>query len=121
MFAYELNNRLRKAGLKTLSVAAHPGVAVTNLAQHFPKFLTVFFPLVGQSAANGALPTLYAALGADINGGDYCGPRSMRQMRGAPVKVGSNHASKDQAAAKRLWKLSEDLTGVRFLSRSTDH
>ncbi len=116
MFAYELNNRLRKAGLKTLSVAAHPGVAVTNLAQHFPKFLTVFFPLVGQSAANGALPTLYAALGADINGGDYCGPRSMRQMRGAPVKVGSNPASKDQAAAKRLWKLSEDLTGVRFLS-----
>jgi NAD(P)-dependent dehydrogenase (short-subunit alcohol dehydrogenase family) len=116
MFAYELNRRLRKAGLKTLSVAAHPGVAATNLAQHFPRFLTVFFPLVGQSAANGALPTLYAALGADIDGGDYCGPRSMRQMRGAPVKVGSNRASKDQAATKRLWKLSEELTGVRFLS-----
>jgi len=44
------------------------------------------------------------------------GPRSMRQMRGAPVKVGSNRASKDQAAAKRLWKLSEALAGARFLS-----
>ena len=116
MFAYELNRRLRIAGIKTLSVAAHPGVAVTNLAQHFPKFLTMFFPLVGQSAANGALPTLYAALGEDIEGGDYCGPRSMRQMRGDPVKVGSNRASKDQPAAKRLWKLSEELTGVSFLS-----
>src|ERR1035437_2507140 len=116
MFAYEFDRRLRKAGFKTLSVAAHPGVAATNLAQHFPRFLSVFFPLVGQSAARGALPTLYAALGADINGGDYCGPRSMRQMRGEPVKVDSNRASKDQAAAKRLWKLSEELTGVRYLS-----
>lgn len=116
MFAYEFDRRLRKAGFKTLSVAAHPGVAATNLAQHFPRLLSVFFPLVGQSAARGALPTLYAALGADINGGDYCGPRSMRQMRGEPVKVGSNRASKDQAAAKRLWKLSEELSGVSFLS-----
>ena len=116
MFAYELDRRLRKAGLKTLSVAAHPGVAATNLAQHFPRLLTVFFPLLGQSAADGALPTLYAALGDDVNGGDYCGPRSMRQMRGAPVKVGSNRFSKDLAAAKRLWNLSEELTGVSFLS-----
>ena len=116
MFAYELNRRLQEAGLKTLSVAAHPGVAVTNLAQHFPRFLTMFFPLVGQSAADGALPTLYAALGDDVDGGDYCGPRSMRQMRGAPVKVSSNRASRDSAAAKRLWKLSEELTGVSFLS-----
>ena len=114
MFAYELDRRLRKAGLKTLSVAAHPGVAATNLAHHFPRVLTVLFPLVGQSAANGALPTLYAALGDDINGGDYCGPRSMRQMRGSPVKVNSNRASKDLAAATRLWKLSEELSGVSF-------
>jgi NAD(P)-dependent dehydrogenase (short-subunit alcohol dehydrogenase family) len=116
MFAYELDRRLRKAGLKTLSVAAHPGVAATNLAQHFPRLLTVFFPLLGQSAADGALPTLYAALGDDVNGGDYCGPRSMRQMRGAPVKVSSNRVSKDQAAAARLWRVSEELTGVSFLS-----
>jgi NAD(P)-dependent dehydrogenase (short-subunit alcohol dehydrogenase family) len=115
MFAYEFQRRLTRAGHPTLSVAAHPGVAATNLAQHFPRFLSVFFPLVGQSAADGALPTLYAALGQDIEGGDYCGPRSMGQMRGAPVKVGSNQASRDEAAARRLWAVSQELTGVRFL------
>jgi len=114
MFAYELNRRLRATGSKTLSVAAHPGVAATNLAQHFPRFMSALFPLVGQSAANGALPTLYAALGEDIEGGDYCGPQSLQQMRGAPIKVGSNKASRDEAAAARLWALSEQLTGVRY-------
>lgn len=116
MFVYELQRRLQKAGIQTLSVAAHPGVSATNLGQHFPRVLSVFFPLVGQSAAQGALPTLYAALGDDVNGGDYCGPRSMHQMRGAPVKVSSNRASQDEAAATRLWELSEKLTGVTFLS-----
>ncbi len=114
MFAYELNRRLQAANSKTLSVAAHPGVAATNLAQHFPSFLSALFPLVGQSAADGALPTLYAALGADIEGGNYCGPRALRQMRGAPVKVGSTRASRDPAAAKKLWETSEKLTGVHF-------
>ena len=116
MFAYELNRRLQKAGSKTLSVAAHPGVSATNLGQHFPRVLTMFFPLFGQSAADGALPTLYAALGDDIQGGDYCGPQNLQQMRGAPVKVGSNRASRDKAAAKKLWSVSEELTGVSFLS-----
>ncbi len=114
MFAYELNRRLQAAGMKTLSVAAHPGVAATNLAQHFPKFLTIFFPLVGQSSADGALPTLYAALGSDIKGGDYCGPRSMGQMRGAPIKVGSNRRSRDEGAARKLWEMSQRLTGVDY-------
>ena len=115
MFAYELNRRLQRAGHDTLSVAAHPGVAATNLAQHFPRVLSALFPLVGQSAEDGALPTLYAALGQDIEGGDYCGPRALQQMRGAPVKVGSNRASRDEDAAQRLWAMSEAMTGVRFL------
>ena len=114
MFAYELNRRLQAAGKKALSVAAHPGVAATNLAQYFPKLLSIFFPLVGQSASDGALPTLYAALGSDIKGGDYCGPRSMWQMRGAPIKVGSNRRSRDEAAGAKLWQMSERLTGVEY-------
>ena len=114
MFSYELNRRLQVADPRTLSVAAHPGVAATNLAQHFPKFLSIFFPLVGQSASDGALPILYAALGTDIKGGDYCGPRSMGQMRGAPIKVGSNRNSRDEAAAGKLWQMSERLTGVQY-------
>ena len=83
-----------------------------------PKIVQVVSPLMSlmfQSAKGGALPTLYAALGDDIAGGDYCGPGAMGEMRGAPVKVGSNRASHDQAVSTRLWALSEDLTGVRFL------
>ena len=68
----------------------------------------------GWHARDGALPTLYAALGDDIKGGNYCGPQSMSQMRGPPVKVGSSAASHEKTAATRLWTLSEKLTGVRF-------
>ena len=72
-----------------------------------------------QSAKDGARPVLYAALGADINGGDYTGPKSMGEMRGSPVKVCSSRASHDEAVAARLWSLSEELTGVQFLDESS--
>ncbi len=117
MFAYELQRRLTQAGHSTLSVAAHPGVSATNLFQHMPKIVQVFSPLaslVFQSAQGGAQPTLYAALGKGIQGGDYCGPGALGEMRGAPAKVGSNHASRDTAVAAKLWALSEEMTGVRF-------
>jgi NAD(P)-dependent dehydrogenase (short-subunit alcohol dehydrogenase family) len=118
MFAYELQRRLRRAGHTTLSVAAHPGGSSTNLFQHMPKIVSVFAPfatLVLQSAQGGAQPTLYAALGADIQGGDYCGPQSMGEMRGDPGKVDSSRRSRDESVAARLWAVSEELTGVRFL------
>lgn len=118
MFAYELQRRLQAAGHSTLSVAAHPGASATNLFQHFPAIARVFAPVTGlifNTAAMGALPTLYAALGTDIQGGDYCGPASLNQLRGDPVKVGSNRASRDVSAAKRLWEVSEHLTQVRYL------
>ena len=119
MFAYELQRRLAKAGHSTLSVAAHPGVSATNLFQHLPKVVQVFAPLtslVFQSAKGGAQTSLYAALGDDIQGGDFCGPHAMGEMRGYPVKVGSNRRSRDEAAAARLWAVSEELTGVHYLS-----
>ncbi|NTV86386.1 MAG: SDR family NAD(P)-dependent oxidoreductase [Burkholderiaceae bacterium] len=118
MFAYELQRRLARAGHTTLSVAAHPGVSATNLFQHLPKVVQLFAPLtelVFQSASGGAQPTLYAALGDDIRGGDYCGPQSMGEMRGAPGKVGSSRRSRDEAVAARLWTVSEEMTGLRFL------
>jgi len=118
MFAYELQRRLKRAGHTTLSVAAHPGVSSTNLFQHLPKIVNAFAPLtalVFQSAEGGAQSTLYAALGDDIQGGDYCGPQSMGEMRGAPVKVGSSRRARDEAVAAKLWTVSEELTGVRFL------
>jgi NAD(P)-dependent dehydrogenase (short-subunit alcohol dehydrogenase family) len=118
MFAYEMNRRLKKAGHSTLSVAAHPGVAYTNLTQHMPAFVNLFTPLMGMvlnNATDGAWPTLYAALGEDIQGGDYCGPKDMHQMRGAPIKVSSNRASRDEEAASKLWAMSEAMSGVKFL------
>jgi NAD(P)-dependent dehydrogenase (short-subunit alcohol dehydrogenase family) len=118
MFAYELQRRLARAGHGTLSVAAHPGVSSTNLFQHLPRIVNVFAPLTAlmfQSAQGGAQPTLYAALGDGIQGGDYCGPQSIGEMRGAPGKVGSSRRSRDEAVAARLWAVSAELTGVRFL------
>ncbi len=119
MFAYELQRRLASAGHGTLSVAAHPGVSYTNLGHNLPKLANLVAPVVGlmlQSAKGGAQPTLYAALGDDIEGGDYCGPKSMGEVRGAPIKVGSNRRSRDEAVAARLWTVSEEMTGVRYLS-----
>ena len=118
VFAYELQRRLTRAGHTTLSVAAHPGVSSTNLFRHMPKIVNMFAPLTAlvlQSAQGGAQPTLYAALGDDIQGGDYCGPQSLGEMRGDPVKVDSSRRSRDEAVAAKLWAVSEELTGVRFL------
>ena len=116
MFSYELDRRLKTAGHKTLSVAAHPGVSATSLTRYMPKFIQPLAPLVAQSAQAGAEPTLYAALGEDILGGHYTGPDGWRQMRGKAVKVGSSAASRDPEAAKKLWEMSESMTSTHFLS-----
>ncbi len=118
MFAYELQRRLQKAGHATRSVAAHPGVSATSLFRHMPGVVGLLNPLTAlifQSAAGGALPTLYAALGDDVVGGDYCGPQSLWEMRGDPVKVGSSRRSRNLDNATRLWDVSERLTGVPYL------
>ena len=116
IFSYELDRRLKAAGHKTLSVAAHPGVSATSLTRYMPKIIQPLAPLVAQSAQAGAEPTLYAALGEDILGGHYTGPDGWRQMKGKAVKVGSSAASRDPETAKKLWELSENMTGTHFLS-----
>ena len=70
--------------------------------------------LIAQSAAAGALPTLYAATEPSVNGCDYIGPRGLLHMRGAPGKARSNLRSYDTVLATRLWQVSEELTGVRY-------
>lgn len=118
VFAFELQRRLAAAGAATLSVAAHPGVAATNLGQHLPGIARWLMPVAGlvfNSAAGGALPSLYAALGEDIAGGDYCGPGGMGQMSGAAVKVGSSRTARDPEQGRKLWALSETLTHTRYL------
>ncbi len=125
LFTFELDRRLKKAGSKTLAVAAHPGYSSTNLQFVGPAMensvlgrLTMQLgnALFGQPAWMGALPTLYAATMPDVQGGDYFGPDGFRQMRGYPRRVGCRRAARDPETAARLWSLSEQLTGVRFLS-----
>jgi len=118
MFAYELQRRLSATGSNTSSVAAHPGLSKTNLDQYFPALIRPLGALFLQSAKKGALPVLYAALGENISGGEFIGPDGFREMRGYPAKVDSDDYSQDQQIAKRLWRVSEEMTNVRYLSNN---
>lgn len=123
LFTYELQRRLEASGKTQISVAAHPGYAATNLQAAGPRMQgspllervsELFNRLFAQSAAMGALPTLYAMTMPDVRGGDYIGPDGIGEFRGHPRKVGSSARSRDPGAARRLWEESERLTGVRF-------
>ena len=118
-FALELDRRLREAGSRVKSVLAHPGVAATNLASSLsPPLLgqiaTLLFPLIGQSPAHGALPTLYAATALDVQGGEFFGPAGIGEMRGSPRRVRPVPIATDTAIAERLWEISEYLTGSKL-------
>jgi NAD(P)-dependent dehydrogenase (short-subunit alcohol dehydrogenase family) len=119
LFAFELDRRLRSAGSTIRSLAAHPGYAATNLQSAAPPLLdraimVVTNRVIAQSAEMGALPILYAATYPDLEGGTYVGPDGFAEQRGHPKPVGSSRAARDEEAAKRLWGVSEELTGVRF-------
>ena len=121
MYAYELQRRLDKAGKKTISVAAHPGASTTNLDQHLPRLaVKIIMPIlkatIAQSPAAGAEPTLYAALGKDVKGGDYFGPGGFGEFSGRAKKVESTKLSHDKEIAKKLWEVSEELTDISYLS-----
>ncbi|MEV0406484.1 SDR family NAD(P)-dependent oxidoreductase [Actinoallomurus sp. NPDC050550] len=117
MFTYELQRRLAGKG-ETIAVAAHPGGSQTELGRNLPAPLRVleraFGSLLAQSAAMGALPTLRAATSPEVQGGQYYGPDGFGQTKGHPRLVGSSRRSHDVAAQRRLWAVSEDLTGVTF-------
>ncbi|MEP6895426.1 MAG: oxidoreductase [Chloroflexota bacterium] len=123
LFAYELQRRFAISGINAISVGCHPGYTATNLQFAGPQMdgsilgawmMKVGNILFAQGQAMGALPTLYAAAAADVNGCDYIGPTSLGGTRGYPAKVKSNNKSYDEALAKRLWKVSEELTGVVY-------
>ncbi|MEZ0340261.1 SDR family NAD(P)-dependent oxidoreductase [Mycobacterium sp. pV006] len=117
MFTYELQRRLAPRG-KTIAVAAHPGTSSTELARNLPAVLQPALnrvtPLLAQSAAAGALPTLRAATDPGVLGGQYYGPDGIGQQRGHPVVVASSNLSYDVATQQRLWTVSEELTKVTY-------
>jgi NAD(P)-dependent dehydrogenase (short-subunit alcohol dehydrogenase family) len=118
LFMSELQRRLDEAGSSVRVTAAHPGWAATNL-QHRTEnvvqnaFLALGNRVLAQSEEMGALPTLFAAT-QDLPGNTYVGPDSLGEQRGHPKVVGRSGAARDDETARRLWELSEELTGVAF-------
>ena len=124
-FGLELDRRLRAAGSPVKSLLAHPGYSATNLQSTGPTgimkaLLAIGFRIFAQDAEQGALPTLYAASAADAEGGDFYGPDGFGEMRGRPTKVQVSAEGADPDVARRLWTVSEELTGVvyRFSGRA---
>ncbi len=118
LFTSELQRRLTEAGSPVLATAAHPGYAATNLQFHSGRRSMDILSAIGnrlfaQDENGGALPTLYAAV-ADVPGNSFAGPGGFMEQRGAPKLVGRSGAAQDAAVARRLWDVSEELTGVRF-------
>ena len=120
MFSDELQRRLDASGkTNTISVAAHPGVSPTELWRGFPKLLyglmKIFvMPFISQSPEKGALPTLMAALDPSVKGGQYFGPQGFRELRGKAGMSTRNRYSKDLAISRRLFDVSEKLTGKNY-------
>jgi NAD(P)-dependent dehydrogenase (short-subunit alcohol dehydrogenase family) len=113
MFTYELQRRLSGAGT-TIAVAAHPGLASTELTRNSPAATAVLARAFSQKAAMGALPVLRAATDPGVLGGQYYGPGGLFGARGYPKLAESSEQSHDAAIQRRLWTISEELTGVTF-------
>lgn len=123
MFAFELQRRAAEAGTALKSMAAHPGYAATNLQFAAPPvyeraLMAVTNRLLAQSAEMGALPTLYAATVPDLPGGTFVGPDGLGEQRGYPKVVSAADKAYDAEAWRRLWDVSEQLTGVQYEFRA---
>jgi NAD(P)-dependent dehydrogenase (short-subunit alcohol dehydrogenase family) len=118
LFTLELQRRLTAAGSPVRALAAHPGYAATNLqfrseSRLEDRLMAIGNRLFAQTDEAGARPILFAA-SQDLPGASYVGPDGLRGFRGYPTLVGRAAAASDVEMAKRLWTLSEKLTGVEF-------
>jgi len=126
LFTYELQRKFAAHHSDVMAVVTHPGYAATNLQfgaarmtgsvlrERFMQFGNTLF---AQSAAMGALPTLFGATSPTMQGGEYVGPNGFMGMRGYPVIAKSNAESYDVNVAQRLWTVSEQLTGIQYESQ----
>lgn len=127
MFGYELDRRSRANGWGLTSTAAAPGYARTGLIANGPLnrrpvsrlmmgliYRPLIEPFFSHSAAAGALPILMAATEPTVEGGAYVAPTQMRELKGPPGPAKAEPQALDQAAAARLWSVTEALLGVRF-------
>jgi NAD(P)-dependent dehydrogenase (short-subunit alcohol dehydrogenase family) len=123
LFTAELDRRLRAAGESVVAVAAHPGWTRSNLIGNGAalgngrvraRVGSAFGTLLGQTAAAGAWPTLYAATSPDVQSGQFIGPGHLAELFGPPTVVAPNRRARNLADAARLWAVSEELTDVRY-------
>ena len=124
MLVLELERRTKTAGIKLTSNAAHPGYARTNLQTSGPGRPLNFVertltPFMSHDAAHGALPTLRAATSPDAASGTYFAPERLFNLKGDPVPVKLPKPALDEAAARKLWEISERLTGATWPNRSS--
>lgn len=125
MFCFELQRRAVAADTDLRSVASHPGYAATNLQFAGPSrfyekgIMALSNKLIAQSAEMGALPSLYAAT-AEVPGGSFVGPDGLAEQRGYPHVVTAAGKAYDEAAWRKLWLTSEQLTGVSYRFPSAD-
>ncbi|WP_409298919.1 oxidoreductase [Peribacillus sp. SCS-26] len=119
LFALELDERFKKHGIQAKSIACHPGIAVTNLfkigRKDAPRWLKKAAAPFLQTAEMGALPVIYAAEHENLKGGEYIGPDGRGSRKGFPVIETVKHPSCSDNTGKRLWDVSEELTGVSYL------
>lgn len=125
LFTAELSRRADDADAPLVAVAAHPGFAATNLQYAGPRWAhnplgravtRAVNGVLAQSAADGALPQLYAATMLDVRGNDYYGPDGMGESRGGPTRVGRSDAAGDADMARELWEVSAQQTGADLLA-----
>jgi NAD(P)-dependent dehydrogenase (short-subunit alcohol dehydrogenase family) len=121
IFAMELQRRSDAGGWGILSVAAHPGIARTEIVANGPGangamafLLKLGAPFVTQSSADGALPTLLAATSPDVTPGGYYGPTGFMEFRGPPGVAKVELKARDLTVASALWDTAETLTGSPF-------
>lgn len=117
-FALELDRRLRAAGSPVASVLAAPGYVATNLQTNGPtgiyRLAGIISRPLAQSAEQGALPQLYAATAPAVSGGQFYAPDGFSELRGYPTLTHPDPGAEAAETAQRLWRLSEELTGVRY-------
>jgi len=117
LFTFELQRHMDSSGIDAIAVASHPGASRTNLDRYLKgkflfKLIGPLFGLLSMSQEKGALTQIRASVDANVKGGQFYGPH--RNMTGYPVVVKSNEASHNLADARKLWVMSEELTGISF-------
>jgi NAD(P)-dependent dehydrogenase (short-subunit alcohol dehydrogenase family) len=127
LFGLELDRRFHKAGVRAASLVAHPGISRTGFVANGPgadnaivhALADAVLSVIGQDADHGAFPTLYAATAPEAHGGKFYGPGGFQEWFGFPVEARAAPQGLDEAAAAKLWTVSEQLTGVRY--EALDH